>query len=424
MKKFIFIFSILWISSFMGNAQSFLYELEDSLSADDLVRVIKGSGIDTFFNAQVGHCGPRQRGRFDAHGQPNDLGMDAGIILSNYCVKTDSSIMMTPEQPYLRGLGFPQYASGGHYPTGAGGGLQDDPDETGIPEIDTTIIGIYESLPPPNHADWAGSDGNCFTQFRCGLSFDFIPTGDTISFRYVFASDNYPELKTCAPDFDAFFALLSGPGLEGKENIAVVPGTDVLVGSNTISNYPMYGGGPVEYCTSIHEDAPFSEYYIDNWVLLSDHVPYNGFTTVLETKYAVTPCDTYRIELTVNGLSGNVHGLIEAGSFKSNGEVQKCGDTASSVSGSLGELPFCMAYPSPFTSTLQIKLQGNTSVSSLYHVGITDITGRDFFREEGSLLSINLKLTDIGSRLSPGVYFLRVEDKSSGRVQMLKVVKE
>lgn len=424
MKRLIFILSLLWVSSFLGNAQSFLYELEDSLSADDLVMVIKGAGIDTFFNAQVGHCGPKQRGRFDAHGEPNDLGLDAGIILSNFSVETDSSIMLSPEQPYLIGLGFPQYASGGHYPTGFGWELLDDPDETGIPEYDTSIIAIYESLPPPNHADWGGSDGNCYTQFRCGLSFDFIPTGDTISFRYVFASNNYPELKTCGPPHEGFFSLISGPGIEGKKNIALVPGTDVLVSSNTISNYPMYGGGPVEYCTSIHEDAPFSEYYIDNWVLLSDHVPYNGFTTVLETKYAVNPCDTYRIELTANGNPGDVHAFIEAMSFKSNGEVQKCGDTVSSVSRQTQELLFCTAYPSPFTHTLQIKLQGNTSVSSLYDAGITDITGRDIFREEGSLPSINQKLVNIGSRLSPGVYFLRVEDRNSGRVQMLKVVKE
>ncbi|MBL0105202.1 MAG: choice-of-anchor L domain-containing protein [Bacteroidetes bacterium] len=54
------------------------------------------------------------------------------------------------------------------------------------------------------------------------LEFDFTPQNDTISFRYVFASEEYPEF-VCSTYNDAFGFFISGPGIVGTVNIAQIP---------------------------------------------------------------------------------------------------------------------------------------------------------------------------------------------------------
>ena len=60
------------------------------------------------------------------------------------------------------------------------------------------------------------------------LEFDFVPIGDSIKFRYVFGSEEYPSF-TCSNYNDAFGFFVSGPGISGPfaggaMNIALVPG--------------------------------------------------------------------------------------------------------------------------------------------------------------------------------------------------------
>jgi hypothetical protein len=73
----------------------------------------------------------------------------------------------------------------------------------------------------------------------CKLEFDFIPTGDTVKFEYVFGSCEYPSY-TCSIN-DVFGFFINGPGITGgfsnsAINIAIVPGTTSCpVGVNTIN---------------------------------------------------------------------------------------------------------------------------------------------------------------------------------------------
>jgi hypothetical protein len=79
------------------------------------------------------------------------------------------------------------------------------------------------------------------------LEFDFVPTGDSLQFRYVFGSEEYTSY-TCADYNDAFGFFLSGPGIAGPFsngaaiNIALVPGTTVPVSISTLN-----GGEPTGY---------------------------------------------------------------------------------------------------------------------------------------------------------------------------------
>jgi len=68
------------------------------------------------------------------------------------------------------------------------------------------------------------------------LEFDFIPTGDSINFRFVFGSEEYPEY-VCSQYNDVFGFFLSGPGkfcrlvvrISRPANSGIFSGTKVLV---------------------------------------------------------------------------------------------------------------------------------------------------------------------------------------------------
>jgi hypothetical protein len=75
------------------------------------------------------------------------------------------------------------------------------------------------------------------------LEFDFIATGTSISFDYVFASEEYPEYTgagSCGDVSDVFGFFLSGPGITGtfsnaSVNVALIPGTTEFVSINNLN---------------------------------------------------------------------------------------------------------------------------------------------------------------------------------------------
>jgi len=72
------------------------------------------------------------------------------------------------------------------------------------------------------------------------LEFDFIATGDSVAFQYVFASVEYPEfVNTSFNDHFGFF--ISGPGINGTfsnsaVNLAYLPNSETAVGINTVND--------------------------------------------------------------------------------------------------------------------------------------------------------------------------------------------
>jgi hypothetical protein len=70
------------------------------------------------------------------------------------------------------------------------------------------------------------------------LEFDFIPFSDTVRFKYVFGSDEYPEFappnNTSYNDVFGFF--ISGPGITGLQNIARLPSNGSIVSINNVNS--------------------------------------------------------------------------------------------------------------------------------------------------------------------------------------------
>jgi len=132
------------------------------------------------------------------------------------------------------------------------------------------------------------------------LQFDFIPDGDTVKFRYVFASEEYPsQVMSGANDFFAFF--ISGSGISGTENIALLPNTNTVVSIETVNagvnaSYYMPNGNGLS-------GAEYSDVFSVN---------YNAFTTVLTAISKVEPCQTYHLKIVIADV---LDGIFDSGVF-------------------------------------------------------------------------------------------------------------
>lgn len=114
------------------------------------------------------------------------------------------------------------------------------------------------------------------------LEFDFEVQSSFIQFNYVFASEEYPEFAppNNSSYNDVFAFYISGPGIVGEQNIALVPNSTNPVTINNIN--------PVTN----------SQYYIDNAGGLD--IQFDGFTTILEASRSnLTACEVYHLKLVV-----------------------------------------------------------------------------------------------------------------------------
>lgn len=140
----------------------------------------------------------------------------------------------------------------------------------------------------------------------------FRPRGDSIRFRYVFASEEYPEYA-CSPYNDVFGFFLSGPHPDSMSpyqdfNIARVPGTNLPVAINNL--HPANPAYP--------SCLPFNvQFYHDNDQ--SNIQPtYDGFTDVFVAEASVVPCALYQMTLAISDVGDGVFDsavFLEANSF-------------------------------------------------------------------------------------------------------------
>ena len=146
------------------------------------------------------------------------------------------------------------------------------------------------------------------------LEFDFIPSGDTMSFRYIFGSDEYPEFSPSTFN-DAFGLFLWGPGITGPYALAGYP-----AGGSNIAVIP--GGTPV----TINNvgDASNTQYYVFNesasTLTYGNAIQYDGTTVVLNAAASVQCNQTYHIKLAISNVGDQAYDsgvFLEAGSFVS-----------------------------------------------------------------------------------------------------------
>ena len=132
-------------------------------------------------------------------------------------------------------------------------------------------------------------------------SITFVPVSDTLRFRYVFASEEYPEYA-CSGFNDVFGFFISGPdpngGTYNVENIALIPDpadpTGFTFTNNpvTINNVNDQGVNPGAGCS-----FDYATYYNSN--AGGQNLQYDGYLDVFTAQAVVVPCETYTIKLAV-----------------------------------------------------------------------------------------------------------------------------
>ncbi len=128
----------------------------------------------------------------------------------------------------------------------------------------------------------------------CAVTITLVPKGDTLRFRYVFASEEYEEYVCCEYN-DAFAFFISGPGIPGKQNMALLPGTNTPI---TIQNVNAdVNGDCARYCSSSACCNSNAVYYTDNYG--GPWVEYDGILVPLIAQYPVIPFQTYTLKLVI-----------------------------------------------------------------------------------------------------------------------------
>lgn len=152
----------------------------------------------------------------------------------------------------------------------------------------------------------------------CILEFDFVPNGDTVKFNYQFGSEEYNH-STCGPYNDAFAFFISGPGITGTQNMALIPGTTIPVTVNSVNSGIPGPGYTLANCTAMGAGSPFTAYYYDNTG--GTQVTYKGYTTKMTAYHSVTPCSTYHLKMSICDAGNSIYDsgvFIEAGSLSTN----------------------------------------------------------------------------------------------------------
>lgn len=160
------------------------------------------------------------------------------------------------------------------------------------------------------------------------LEFDFVPLGDSVSFNYVFASEEYPEW-VCSNFNDVFGFFISGPGINGPfsnnaANIALVPGTSTPVAINSVNPGVTGSNGLGLNCDNLDPNWPnYNVYYNDNVGLGGNAIEYDGFTTVLTAFRTGLQCgQVYHIKLAIADVFDGTFDsavFLEQGSFTAPG---------------------------------------------------------------------------------------------------------
>ena len=191
------------------------------------------------------------------------------------------------------------------------------------------------------------------------LEFDFTPIADTVKFRYVFGSEEYPEFVNSINDVFGFFISGLSPfgGFYTNQNIALIPNTTTPITINNVNNVVNFN------------------YYVNN--ANGTFVQLDGFTTVLTAWIRVFPCVTYHIKIAIGDAADHIYDsgvFLEANSFSSN--MLTVTQTTSNTIDTLAVegcndavLTFKMPYPRSLPTAISYTI-GGTAINGVDYTTI------------------------------------------------------
>lgn len=156
-------------------------------------------------------------------------------------------------------------------------------DETGLPLVvggNCLNCDLYDNGFPGSPL-LTLANGGLTTWDAVTFEFDIVPQGDSISFGFTFASEEYLEWVGSSFN-DVFGFFLSGPNIGTDVNIALIPGTSDAVAINSVNHISN------------------TEYFFHNENPPGQGVQYDGFTLDLSASAGgLTPCEVYHIKLII-----------------------------------------------------------------------------------------------------------------------------
>ncbi|TNE99943.1 MAG: hypothetical protein EP322_02290, partial [Bacteroidetes bacterium] len=131
------------------------------------------------------------------------------------------------------------------------------------------------------------------------LEFDFVPYSDSVKFRYIFGSEEYPEyVGTQFNDVFAFF--ISGPGISGLQNMAKLPNGQAVA----INNVNAGANAAFFVNNGDGSQAPFNG--------SNQYLQYDGFTKVMTASSKVQCGQTYHL---IIAIADTGDGILDSGIF-------------------------------------------------------------------------------------------------------------
>lgn len=270
---------ILCLASGMVSGQT---AIDTTLSPEHLVKkILLGNGV---LVGEVKYTGNRHAIAYYQH-PGKSLGIDSGIVLTSGHIQLIHGPNKSPRSGWASNSG-------------------------GDPDLDAIARGK--------------------TYDAAVLEFDFVTASENLSFRYVFASEEYQEYVGSKFN-DVFAFFLDGPNAN-HVNLARLPDQRTPITVNTVNN---------ERNSKYHIDNTFynttdpfvwdvrnrkvirNKHYMEEEQIPPHDTQFDGFTTVLEVNYKVIPNEVYHIKIAIADVADGILDsgvFLEGGSFKSFGE--------------------------------------------------------------------------------------------------------
>ena len=176
------------------------------------------------------------------------------------------------------------------------------------------VNGPNNTLSDDDAANWQGDSdletalNETNTLNATVLEFEFTAIADQVSFRYIFASEEYQEGNSSTCQYSDLFGFLIKPvSASTYTNIALIPSTTTPVKVTTV--HPGIPGS-----CSAQNPA-----YFGSWNDNAAPINFNGQTAVLEATTTIIPNETYQVKLVIADEQNYRYDsavFLEAGSFK------------------------------------------------------------------------------------------------------------
>lgn len=283
--------------------------------ATSLAQTIVGSGVSVG-NANL-NCGIHASGTFTDTG--TDLGLSKGIILTT------------------------------GYATEAGG-----------PSVFANYNENTHGVPTYSDPYLTATGGPNAKYDVCILTFTFVPVCNSVDIQYVFGSEEYPEYINSFND--ALGIFLDGPNPSGGN----YTGTNIATltnGHNTsVSIDSVNGGYSTAQGATTTIPASNPSYYVNNYSNsggstspgANGDISYHGYTIPITSSAAVTPCQTYTMEIAIaDGGNGNYDSgvFIQGGSTGCSSASTPSITASSTPSGCVGNTGSATVTVTNYTGT-------------------------------------------------------------------------